>query len=148
MVFDRKSSQVSRTFLSILADLKNSVVWMVSGLPLSKRSKTVFIIIMIIIIYSLRFFFFLHKFKLMILHWSLSDSKTLLSILTVLNNAVVLMVSSLPPASKSPSPFNNPLVTVAKALITIGVIVTFIFHSFFFQFSSKVQVLILLFTFL
>ena len=30
-----------------------------------------------------------------------------------------------------PSPFNNPLVTVPKALITIGIIVTFMFHSFF-----------------
>ena len=43
-------------------------------------------------------------------------------------------------------PFNNPLVSVPKAPITIGIIVTFMFHSIF-QFSSKVEVLILLFTF-
>ena len=84
--------------------------------------------------------------------WSLSDSKspqvsrTLLSILAVLSNAVVWMVSTRPPTSKSSSPFNNPLVIVPNAPITIGIIVTFMFHSFF-QFSSKVDVLILLFTF-
>ena len=56
------------------------------------------------------------------------------------------MVSTWPPTSKSSSPFNNPLVTVPKAPITNGIIVTFMFHSFF-LFSSKVEVLILLFTF-
>ena len=73
-------------------------------------------------------------------------SRTLLSILAVFNNAVVWMVSTRPPTFKSSRPFNNPLVTVSKAPITIGIIVTFIFHSFF-QFSSKVEVLISLFTF-
>ena len=56
------------------------------------------------------------------------------------------MVSTRSPTSNSSSPFSNPLVTVPKAPITIGIIVTFMFHSFF-QFSSKVEVLILLFTF-
>ena len=71
------------------------------------------------------------------LHRSLSDSKssqvsrTLLCIMDVLNNAVVYMVSTRPPTSKSSSPFNNPLVTVAKALITIGINITIMFHSFF-----------------
>ena len=73
----------------------------------------------------------------MVFHWRLSDSKspqvsrTLLSILAVFNNAVVWMVSTQPPTSKSSSPFSNPLVTVPKAPITIGFIVTFMFHSFF-----------------
>ena len=73
----------------------------------------------------------------MVFHWRLSDSKspqvsrTLLSILAVFNNAVVWMVSTQPPTSKSSRPFNNPLVTVPKAPITIGIIVTFMFHSFF-----------------
>ena len=73
----------------------------------------------------------------MAFHWSLSDSKspqvswTLLNILAVLNNAVVWMVSTHPPTSKSSSPFNNPLATVTKAPITIGIIVTCMFHSFF-----------------
>ena len=41
------------------------------------------------------------------------------------------MVSTRPPTSKSSSPFNNPLVTVLEATITIGIIVTFRFYSFF-----------------
>ena len=74
----------------------------------------------------------------MVFHWSLSDSKsplvsrTLLSILAVLNNAVAWMVSTRPPTSKSSSPFCNPLVTVPNAQITIGIIITCMFHSFFF----------------
>ena len=73
----------------------------------------------------------------MIFHWSLSDSKTpqvsrtLLSILTDLNNAVVLMVSTRPLISKSPSLFINPLVTVPSAPVTISLTVTLMFHSFF-----------------
>ena len=58
-------------------------------------------------------------------------SWTLFSILAVLNNTVVWMVPTRPVISKSSSPFNNPLVTVPKAPITIGIIVTFIFHSLF-----------------
>ena len=57
-------------------------------------------------------------------------SRTLLSILAVLNNVVVWMVSTRPPTSKSSSPFSNPLVTVPNAPITIGIIVTCMFHSF------------------
>ena len=69
----------------------------------------------------------------MIFHRSLSDSKspqvsrTLLSILAVLNNVVVWMVATRPATSKSSSSYNNPLVTFPKAPITIGKIV----HSFF-----------------
>ena len=73
----------------------------------------------------------------MFFHWSLSDSKspqvsrTLLSILAVLNDHVVWMVSTCPPTSKSSSPFSNPFVTVPNQPITIGIIVTSMFHSFF-----------------
>ena len=73
-------------------------------------------------------------------------SRTLLCILAVLNNVVVWMVSIRPSTSKSSSPFSNSLVTVPNPPITIGIIVTFMFHSFF-QFPSKVEVLILLFKF-
>ena len=41
------------------------------------------------------------------------------------------MVSTRPPTSKSSSPFSNHLVTVPNAPITIGIIVTCMFHSFF-----------------
>ena len=73
----------------------------------------------------------------MVFHWSLSDrkspqvSRTLLSILSVLSNVVVWMVSTLPPTSKSSSPFNNHLVILPKLPITVGTIVTFMFHSLF-----------------
>ena len=82
-------------------------------------------------IYSLEFF------TSAVFHWSLSDSKsphvsrTLSSILAILNNVVVWMASTRPPTSKSSSPFSNPLVTVPNAPITIGKIVTCMFHSFF-----------------
>ena len=73
----------------------------------------------------------------MVFHWSLSDNKSpqvsriLLSILAVLKNAVVWMVSTRPPNFKSSCPFSNPLVTVPNAPITIGIIVTCMFQSFF-----------------
>ena len=73
----------------------------------------------------------------MVFHRSFSDSKspqvsqTRLSILAVLNNAVVWMVSTRPPNSKSSSSFSNPLVTVPNTSITIGIIVNCIFYSFF-----------------
>ena len=73
----------------------------------------------------------------MVIHWSLRDSKspqvsrTLHSMLAVLNNAVVRMVSARPSTSKSSSLFSNPLLTLPKIPITIGITVTFMFHSFF-----------------
>ena len=72
----------------------------------------------------------------MVFHWSLSDkspqvSRTLLSILVVLNNALVWILSALPFISKSSCPFTKHLVTVPRAPITIGITATFMFHSFF-----------------
>ena len=87
----------------------------------------------------------------MVFYWSLSDSKslqvsrTLLSILAYLNNAVVWIVSTCPFISKFSSTCTNPWVTQLDVLITISIIVTFMFHSFF-KFS-KVYVLISLFEF-
>ena len=69
----------------------------------------------------------------MVFHWSLSDSKsphvsrTLLSILTDLNNAVVWIVSTRPFISNSfTSPFINPLVTVTRSSIIIIIIIIII----------------------
>ena len=79
----------------------------------------------------------------MFFDWSLRDSKspqvswTLLSIFAVLNSVVVWMVSTRPPTSKSSSPFSNPLVTLPIAPITIGIIVTCMFHSFFNSFEMS-----------
>ena len=97
---------------------------------LTKRTSLVFIsLTSIIISYSLR------VFHISLDWWSINGvwvtARTLLGILTVLNNVVVWMVSTLTPTSKSSSPFNNPLVTVPKAPLTSGIIVTFMFHSFF-----------------
>ena len=60
-----------------------------------------------------------------------SSLRTFLSILANLNNAVVWMVSTCPPISKSSSPFTNLLGIVPSAPITISTAVTLIFHSFF-----------------
>ena len=73
----------------------------------------------------------------MVFHWNLSDSKspqvsrTLLSIPASINNAVVWIVSTCLVISKSSSLCTNSLVTVPRAAITVGINVTFIFHSFF-----------------
>ena len=73
----------------------------------------------------------------MVFHWSLSDSmspqvsRNRLRILTVHSNAFVWIVSTRPLTSKSSRPFNIPLVIFTNAPITIGTIVTFMFHSFF-----------------
>ena len=72
----------------------------------------------------------------MVFHSVLSDSKspqvsrTLLSFLADLNNAVVWMVSTRPVISKPSSPFNNPSLTVPRAQITIGINVIFMFRNF------------------
>ena len=85
---------------------------------------------------SYSYFYSLRVFHISV-SWNLSDSKfsqvsrTLLTILTDLNNAVVLIVSTRPPISKSSSLFINPLVIVPRAPIIIGIIVAFMFHSFF-----------------
>ena len=102
----------------------------------------IFIIIIIISLLES----FSHLRFLMFFYWSLSDSKspqvfrTFLSILTDLNNSVVWTVSIRPVIFKSFSPYTNNLVTVPRPTIPI-----FMFCSFF-HFSSKVQVLIPLFT--
>ena len=81
----------------------------------------------------------------MVSNWSLSDSKsqasrTLLSILANLNNAVVWMVSTCPLISKSSSPFTNPLGIGPSASITIDITVTFVFHSFFLVLKQSLDI--------
>ena len=85
----------------------------------------------------------------MVFQWSLNDSRspqvsrTLLSIMAVFNNAVVWMVSTRSPTSKSYRPFNYHLVKS----ITQNWYNCHLHIPQFFQFFSKVKVLISLFTF-
>ena len=89
----------------------------------------------------------------MAFQWSLCDSKspqvsrTLLSILFNLYNAVVWMVSTCSLISKSSSPCTNLLVTVLSAPITIGITVTFMFHSFFSSLARSRYLSLFLFPF-
>ena len=74
----------------------------------------------------------------MVFHWSLSDNKSPKISSTLLNDAVVWMVSTRPPTSRSSSLVNNPLFTVPNAPITIGIMFTFMFQScFFFNFLAR-----------
>ena len=72
----------------------------------------------------------------MVFHWSLSDSKspqvsrTLLSILADLSNAVVWMVSFLSLVSL-PQFFFKLLESVPSAPVTTSITVTYVFHIFF-----------------
>ena len=61
----------------------------------------------------------------------LQFSRTLLSILANLNNAVIWIVSIRPLISNSSISCTNLLGTEPRAPITIGITVTFMFHSFF-----------------
>ena len=76
--------------------------------------------------------------------WCLSASKstqvprTLLSILTDLDNAVVWMVL----VSNSGSPFTKPFEIIPSALITVGITITFMFQIFF-NFLARFEYLFL-----
>ena len=107
------------------------------SLTFSKCPQISRIITIIIIIINYSFRVFQISITWWFFHWNLSESnspqvsRTLLSILAVFKTAVVWMVSTRPPTSKSSRSFNNPLVTLPKTPITISTIVTFMFHSFF-----------------
>ena len=74
-------------------------------------------------------------------------SWTLLIILADLNNAVVLMVSTHPLISKSSSSCTNLFVTVLSPPVTIGITVTFMFHSFFSFLARYLSLFLLSFSF-
>ena len=81
-------------------------------------------VVLVVIIYAFESFSLQHQ--LMVFYWRLSDSKTLQvsrtlpSILADLSNSVVSMAFSCVPISSFFIPFNNPLVTVPSAPITLG----------------------------
>ena len=112
-----KCQQVSRTLLSILADLCSALVRKILILPLISNSPVSFSGLWVPFQYHYHFtlseFFTPALADGFFLYWSLSENKypqvsrTLLSILADLNNAVVWMVSTCPLTSKSSSPLTN-----------------------------------------
>ena len=83
-------------------------------------------------IFQLRYSYlgFLLFYSLWVFHRTLSDSKShrVSSILLIdFNNALVWMVSILPPVSNFSNPFSNPSGTVQSAPTTIGITITPIF---------------------
>ena len=134
--------RISRTLLSILADLKNAVVWMVSIHPfISKSSSSCTnlwwlygarhhqIITIITIIFK--------EFLTPTLAVGVWETESLLkfpgffNILADLNNAVVWMISIRPVIFKSSSPCTNTLVTVLSAPIPFSINVNFSVCEFF-----------------
>ena len=82
----------------------------------------------------------------MVLHWSLNDckspqvSRTFLSILTNVKNAVVCMVSTYPLIFKSSNPFTNLKGTAPSAPVTISITVIFMFYNFFLVLSQGLDI--------
>ena len=78
----------------------------------------------------------------MVFNWSLSDSKsvqvsrTLLNILADFNDTVGWMISAHLPISSSSNSLTKSIGIVLSALITIGITVTFMCHSFFSYLAS------------
>ena len=77
----------------------------------------------------------------MILHWSLSDNKSpqvsriFFSILAILNNTVVWMVSIRPLISKTPKPLSKPL----KTVLCVPLATSWYLSLFFFEFHCVVR---------
>ena len=73
----------------------------------------------------------------MVFHWNLSDCKStqisnfIQSVLTDFSGAVVGMVSICPLIFSSLSLFSRIFRIIPRAPITIGIMVSFIFHTFF-----------------
>ena len=115
-------------------------LWIVPRATITPSTSCSIYIYIYIYIFKLTFYLFTnfpHQRFPMVSHWSLSDSKslwvsrTLLSNLADLSDAVVLMISTCSLISRSSSPCTNPLVIVSSTLITIGITIIFMFHSFF-----------------
>ena len=113
---------------SFCTNLQHSfIMWLI----VSSLSALLLLLLLLLFLES-----FSHQRWLMVFHVSLIDrkslqvSRTLLSILPDLNNDVVQMVSARPLISNSSSSFTKPLEIVLSSPITIGIIVTFVFHCF------------------
>ena len=152
-----KSPRASRILLSILADLNNTVVWMIFDRPPISNSSRPFPhlwgpfqarqLLLVSLWLSLSRAFFVHshgpriwlpvsfshrRYLVAFLRESQSPQvvRTLLGIWADLNNAVSGIVSIRPLISNSSSPLSKALETGPSVLITIGITVTHMFHSF------------------
>ena len=108
-------------------------IWLFYRLKYACRcfsSHFCFLVFDVVLIIQLFVLFMVSQSSLFLLFAS-QVSRTLLSILADLNNAVVWIVSTRPVISKSSSPGINILVIVPRATITISITVTFMFQSFF-----------------
>ena len=115
------------------ADTLSLLIIIRSGF-LVEIGRSVCIIIIIIIIHSLECFTSANDKGFSVeFEWQRVSSSSLDSsqYSGLLNNAVVWMISTRPPTSKSSSPLSNTLLTVPNAPITIGIIVTCMFLIFF-----------------
>ena len=94
--------------------------------------------------YCYYYYYYLRVFhtdpQMIVPHWILSNSishqvtRTLLSDLEKLTNALVWMVLVRPYILKLFSPFISPLGIVPRAPVTITITITFMFNSYFFSF--------------
>ena len=115
----------------VLADLNNAVVWTVFIHPVISNSSSPCTNPLM----TLSRASFSHQRWLMVLYWSLIDSKFLrvsrtpLSILADLINAVVQMILTRPPISNFSNPLPKPLKIIPSALITTSITITFIFRG-------------------
>ena len=114
------------------------------------------VVLVRIYIFQIFLFYFLRDFHISVGWWFFTGVWATASLLNSpglfwvfwpnVNNALVWTVSTNPVISKSSSLFTNPLVTVPRAPIKIAIIDNYMWHSFF-QFPSKVEILIHLFQF-
>ena len=108
----RKSPQVSRTLLGVLADLNNAEIWMISFFPLISS----FIII---------------------IDKSSHVSRTLLNILADFCYTAVCIISIFSLIFNFFSLSSKPLGSVPSAPPTTGITVTFLFLNFYWYFSPR-----------
>ena len=157
---------MSRTLLSILAVLNNAVAWIISTCPLISKSSIPFNNLVVTVARAPIYYYsflsvFNTSFLLMVSHKSLSDNKssqvsrTLLSILAVVSNTVVWMISTQEYEWRSSNLlyYFQVLQSLYKSFgdSTKSTNYNWYYCHFhipqLFQFLSKVEVLIPLFTF-
>ena len=117
-------------------------------LPLGTVSNPPFIIGFTVTFMFHRIFSTLARYVLILLSFSFIFTEWFAGsrfcfVLVDLNNGIVWLVFTHPLISKSSCTCTKPLETVPSASITIGITVTFMFHSFFFCYLARSRYLAL-----